>query len=151
MYVSHEHIEEVMNDLTPATSRYITAKHALAMAETAYSAAETGLTEFGLIHDKEHGTNEKLRKLHAEGVLARPWGHAIAGAQAELALAEMEYDALRAEMQAIRLHLQLDSLALKTQELNPVFRPWEDMVRMFPGPTPLEEAIPDGDIELPSE
>lgn len=119
-YLSHEHLDELTADYRPAIEAYIRAKGAVAAAQREYDEAEATLAHEGLIYApgvKEQGTNDSARKLYARVKLADPWGKSLAAAELALVEAEAQYELMRREWESFKLHLQLEGLSLKGQEL----------------------------------
>lgn len=123
LYLSHEHLDEVIADYVEAIRSFFNAKADVAEAQSELDEAEAHYYSRGLIYsqaDKSQGTNDAARKLYARKFLAdKGYQGALDGANLRYIYAESEYEVMRKELDAFRLHLQLQGLILKEQELLP--------------------------------
>lgn len=121
LYLSHEYLDEVMADYQRALRDYWLAKEDLGHAEYERDFREATLFRQGKIYnskDKNQGTNDTMRKLYARTLLEGDEA-IVQEATSALQRAEARYEAMRRELDAFRLHLQLQGLILRERELMP--------------------------------
>lgn len=122
LYISHDHLDAVITDYKEALQDYWEAKEHLGQVQYDRDATEAKLFADGLIYNPkqpEQGTNDTSRKLFARHALSGE-DDAVQTATVMLQRAEAKYEVMRKELDAFRMHLQLQELILKERELQPM-------------------------------
>lgn len=143
MYLSHEHLDAVMADYIDALQEYWIAKENLGQAQYERDSMEVQLFENGHIYnqkEKDQGTNETSRKMYANTRLSGK-DAIVQMATVALQRAEAQYEVFRKELEAFRLHLQLQGLMLKEKELTPepAILHWSGPLTFFDEMVPFDE------------
>jgi hypothetical protein len=121
LYLSHEHLDEVIADYQKALAEYWKAKENLGQMQYEADEYEANLYAHGLIYnpkEKSQGTNDTSRKLYARECMVVQLSR-VQDATVEMQKAEAKYEAMRKELESFRLHLQLQGLILRERELMP--------------------------------